>query len=155
MSTNQNHALAFTALNTYADAANEGVKQLRTAFVRLGLGTAEDCKPVVMAWVSKKYACPIVISTSNRNKGQNVLDRESAAFTKADKAFKRLMDDLTGDADAKVSAKGEAETTDAKEEIEVPADIAALAARLVKLCNDYKSAKRLASQAVAEAFAAK
>jgi hypothetical protein len=152
MSTGNNHALAFVALNTYVLTMSEGVTQLRTTFVSLGLATAEDARPVVLAWASDKYACPLVTSESNRNKGQMVLDRGNAAFMRAEKAFKRAMDDLMGDADAKVSAKAEG---DAKEEIEVPADIAALAARLVKLCNEYKGAKRLASQAVAEAFAAK
>lgn len=151
---NVNQALAFTALNTYAAALQVGVTQLRTEFVRLGLGTVEDARPVVLAWASDKYACPLVTSESNRNKGQQVLDRKHDAFMRADKAYKRAMEDLMGDADAKVSAKAEGAPADAKEEIEVPADIAALAARLVKLCNEYKSAKRLASQAVAEAFAA-
>jgi hypothetical protein len=144
-----NQALA--AIDAFVLTLNTATKVFRQSMVDAGFTTAEDARPVVMQWISKKYDIAIVVSTSNRNKGQNVLDRDSAAFTKADRAFKRLMDDLTGDADAEVSAK--AETTDAKEEIEVPADIAALAARLVKLCNEYKGAKRLASQAVAEAFA--
>jgi hypothetical protein len=150
---NVNQALA--AIDAFVLTLNTATKTFRQSMVDAGFTTPEDAKPVVMQWVSKKYGIAIVVSTSNRNKGQNVLDRDSAAFTKADKAFKRLMDDLTGDADAQVSAKAEGEAADAKEEIEVPADIAALAARLVKLCNEYKGAKRLASQAVAEAFAAK
>lgn len=40
-----------------------------------------------------------------------------------------------------------------KEEVEVPADIAALAAKLVALCNEYEEAKKLAALAVAQAFA--
>ena len=158
MSTNQNHALAFTALNTYADSVNEGVKRLRTTFIDLGLGTVEDAKPVVLAWASDKYACPIVVSASNRNKGQMVLDRSHAAFVAADRAFRRAMEDLTGDADAKVSAKAEGEAADA-EEFDVPAEIAAAAAALVALCNEYDlkkgEMKKLAARAVADAFAAK
>jgi hypothetical protein len=148
---NVNQALA--AIDAFVLTLNTATKVFRQSMMDAGFTTAEDCKPVVMQWTSKKYGIAIVVSTSNRNKGQQVLDRDSAAFTKADKAFKRLMDDLTGDADAKVSAKAEA--ADAKEEIEIPADIAALAQRLVKLCNEYKGARKLASQAVAEAFAAK
>jgi hypothetical protein len=149
MSTNQNHALAFVALNTYAAALQVGVTQLRTEFVRLGLDTVEDARPVVLAWASDKYACPLVTSESNRNKGQQVLDRSHAAFMRADKAFKRAMEDLTGDADAKVSAKAEGDA----EEYEIPAEIAAAAARLAKLCNEYEGARKLAAKAVAAAFA--
>ena len=76
MSTGNNHALAFTALNTYAATLQQGVMQLRTTFVSLGLGTVEDARPVVLAWASDKYACPLVTSESNRNKGQMVLDRK-------------------------------------------------------------------------------
>ncbi len=150
MSTNQNHALAFTALNTYAAAVNEGVKRLRAEFVRLGLGTAEDARPVVLAWASDKYACPLVTSESNRNKGQMVLDRKHDAFMRADKAFKRAMEDLMGDADAKVSAKAEGE---AAEEVEIPEELIKAAQRLAKLAQQYEGARKLASRALATAFA--
>jgi hypothetical protein len=159
MSTGNNHALAFTALNTYVLAMSEGVKRLRTTFISLGLGTVEDARPVVLAWASDKYACPIVVSASNRNKGQQVLDRSHAAFVAADRAFRRAIEDLTGDADAKVSAKAEGEAADAEEEFDVPAEVAAAAAALVALCNEYDlkkgALKKLAARAVAEAFAAK
>jgi hypothetical protein len=144
---NVNQALAFTALNTYADAANEGVTQLRAAFVRLGLGTVEDARPIVLAWASQKYACPLVTSESNRNKGSHVLERSHAAFMRADKAFKRAMQDLTGDADAKVSAKGEAE------EYEIPEDLLKAAQRLATLAQQYEGSRKWASRALAAAFA--
>ena len=41
----------------------------------------------------------------------------------------------------------------ASEEIEIPAEILAAAAKLAKLCNEYKDARKLASGAVAQAFA--
>ncbi len=147
---NNTQALAFVALNQYADAANEGVKRLRTTFVSIGLSTVEDARPVVLAWASDKYACPLVVSESNRNKGQQVLDRGNAAFMRADKAFKRAMEDLTGDADAKVSAKAEG---DATEEVEIPAELLAAAQRLAKLAQQYEGARKLASRALATAFA--
>lgn len=50
--------------------------------------------------------------------------------------------------DAKVSADKTAQ------DIEVPADIAALAAKLAKLCNEYEGARKLASVAIAQAFSA-
>jgi len=147
---NVNHALAFTALNTYAATLQQGVTQLRTTFVSLGLGTVEDARPVVLAWASDKYACPLVISESNRNKGQMVLDRSHAAFMRADKAFKRAMEDLMGDADAKVSAKSEGE---AAEEVEIPEELLKAAQRLAKLAQQYEGARKLASRALATAFA--
>jgi len=146
---NVNHALAFTALNQYAAAVNEGVKQLRTTFVSLNLGTAEDARPVILAWASQKYGCPLVTSESNRNKGQMVLDRKHDAFMRADKAFKRAMDDLMGDADAKVSAKSEGEA----EEYEIPEELLKAAQRLAKLAQQYEGARKLASRALATAFA--
>ena len=41
----------------------------------------------------------------------------------------------------------------ASEEIEIPAEILAAAAKLAKLCAEYKDARKLASTAVAQAFA--
>jgi hypothetical protein len=149
MSTGNNHALAFTALNTYVLTMSEGVTQLRTTFVSLGLGTAEDARPVVLAWASDKYACPLVTSESNRNKGQQVLDRSHAAFMRADKAFKRAMEDLMGDADAKVSAKAEGEA----EEYEIPEELLKAAQRLATLAQQYEGSRKWASRALAAAFA--
>ncbi len=143
-------SLAFAALNQYADAANEGVKRLRTTFMGLGLSTAEDARPVVLAWASQKYGCPLVTSESNRNKGQMVLDRKHDAFMRADKAFKRAMEDLMGDADAKVSAKAEGE---AAEEYEIPEELLKAAQRLATLAQQYEGARKLASRALATAFA--
>lgn len=147
---NVNQALA--AIDAFVLTLNTATKVFRKSMMDAGFTTAEDSKPVVMQWVSKKYACPIVVSTSNRNKGQNVLDRSSAGFVNADKAFKRLMDDLTGDADKAKSPKTEGAAEEA-EEIEIPAEILAAAAKLAKLCNEYQGAKKLAAKAVAVAFA--
>jgi hypothetical protein len=153
-----NQALA--AIDAFVLTLNTATKVFRQSMVDAGFTTAEDAKPVVMQWVSKKYACPIVVSTSNRNKGQNVLDRSAKSWMAADQAFKRLMDDLTGDADAKVSAKAEGEAAEGEaEDFDVPAEIAAAAAKLVALVNVYDlkkgEMKKLAARAVADAFAAK
>ncbi len=146
-----NKPAVFAAFNTYAAAANEAANRLRTSLIALGVTTAEDARPLVIEWASTRYACPIVVSESNRNKGQLVLDRKAPSFAAADKAMRRLMEALTGDADETVSAKGE----QAKAGIAVPAHIAQLAAALAAACNEYEGAKKLASTAVAEAFAAK
>lgn len=144
---------AKAAIDAFVLTQNTAVAVFRQSMVDAGFTTPEDCKPVVMQWVSKKYACPIVVSTSNRNKGQDVLDRTSAGFVNADKAFKRLMEDLTGDADKVKSPKSEADAAEAAEEIEIPADILAAAQKLAKLCDEYKGARKLASKALAVAFA--
>lgn len=139
-----------SALNTFAAASNNATAKLREAAVAAGFTTIEDCKPVVLKWASVRYGVPLVESTSNANKGAMVLDRSHAAFETAKKAAQRAMEALTGDADKPASsAKGEK-----KDGVEVPADIAALAAKLAAACNEYEGAKRLAAQAVAEAFAA-
>lgn len=152
-----NISQANAAIDAFVLTQSTATKVFRQSMADAGFTTAEDCRPVVMAWASKKYACPIVVSTSNRNKGQNVLDRTSAGFTNADKAFKRLMEDLTGDADANKSFKVDPAKAEA-EEFAVPAEIAAAAAALVSLVNEYDlkrgALKALASRAVAEAFAA-
>lgn len=143
---------AKAAIDAFVLTQNTAVAVFRQSMVDAGFVSAEDCKPVIMQWVSKKYACPIVVSTSNRNKGQDVLDRTSPNWVNADKAFKRLMDDLTGDADKAKSPKTEGAAEEA-EEIEIPADILAAAAKLAKLCDEYKGARKLASKALAVAFA--
>jgi hypothetical protein len=39
------------------------------------------------------------------------------------------------------------------EELEIPAEILKAAERLAKLCNEYEGARKLASTAIAQAFA--
>ena len=142
---------AKAAIDAFVLTQNTAVAVFRQSMVDAGFVSVEDARPVVMQWVSTKYSCPIVVSTSNRNKGQNVLDRSSAGFVNADKAFKRLMDDLTGDADKDASPKTEG--AEEAEEIEIPADILAAAQKLAALCDEYKGARKLASKALAVAFA--
>ena len=144
-----NKSAVFAALNAFATAANEATKRLRATLCGLGITTAEDARPLVIEWASTKYGCPIVVSQSNKNKGALVLDRAAPCFAAADKAMRRLMEALKGDADEGTSsAKAEEKTG-----VEVPAHIAKLAAALAAACNEYESAKKLASTAVAGAFA--
>ena len=144
-----NTTALLSALSTFADVSNNAAKKLRQAALAAGFKTYEDCRPVVLQWIETRYGVGTVASKSPRNKGEMVLDRSAAGFEAAKKALQRMQEALTGDADADrtVSAK--------KEELEIPADIAALAAKLAKACNEYEDAKRLAAQAVAQAFAAK
>ena len=140
----------FSAFNAYVAGSQSLVETLRKAAIDAGFKTLEDCKPVVLEWASKKYNVALVESKSPRNKGEMVLDRSAAGFEAAKKAAQRLLEALGGDADA-APAKP---SNKAGEEVEVPAHIAALAAKLAAACNEYQQAKKLGAQALAEAFAA-
>lgn len=146
-----NKSAVFKVFDACRATQNEATKRLRTELDRLGL-TVEGARPLVIEWASVRYACPTKTSESARNRGAVVLDKGCAQFFAADKAARRMMDALTGDADAE-KAEGGAGRSGKREELEIPADIAALAARLVALCNEYEGSKRLAAQAVAQAFA--
>ena len=139
------------ALNTFAATMNGATKTLREAAVAAGFPDWESAQPIVLAWASERYGVGLVESQSPRNKGEMVLDRSAAKFEAAKTAVRYVREALTGDADA--SGKGARSTK--TEPVEVPAHIAALAAKLAAACSEYEGSKRLAAQAVAEAFAAK
>lgn len=141
----------FAAFNAYVVGSATLVETLRKAAIEAGFKTLEDCKPVVMEWASKKYNVALVESKSPRNKGEMVLDRAAEKFEAAKKAAQRLLEALGGDADAPAKAA----SNKAGEGVEIPAHIAALAAKLAAACLEYEQSKKLAAQAVAEAFAAK
>lgn len=138
---------AFNVIATYVAAANNAVKQFREGMVLAGFTTLEDAEPIITAWVAQHYSCPL-IDGKGKATGRLVLDRAAPSFERAKRARTRLIDDLRGDADEVTSEKEE------KEEMDVPADIAALAAALVAACAEYERARKLASTAVANAFAA-
>jgi hypothetical protein len=145
---------AFNAFNAFALACNSATQALRETLVSVGITTLEDAEPLVTAWASERYSVGLVESKSPRNKGEMVLDRSAPGFEAAKKARYRILEALKGDADSEADNKAEA-----GEAFDVPAEIAALAARLVAACREYdldaKGLKRLAAQAVAEAFKAK
>ena len=141
----------FSAFNAYVAGSQTLVETLRKAAVDAGFTTLEDCRPVVMEWASKKYGVPLVESKSPRNKGEMVLDRAAEKFEAAKKAAQRLLEALGGDADAQAKPA----SNKAGQGVEIPVHIAALAAKLAAACLEYEQSKKLAAQAVAEAFAAK
>lgn len=98
-------------------------------------------RDLLLPHVATFYKVPVVVSESNRNKGQQVLDREHASFEAASRALKRLTADLMGEQAPKV-------------DVEVPAELLAAAAKLAKLASEYEGARSLASKALAAAFAA-
>jgi hypothetical protein len=159
MATMNKQAL-FSAFDAYRVGEETLVQTLRKSAIDAGFTTLEDCKPAVMEWASTKYGVPLVESKSPRNRGEMVLDATHSSYAAARKAAQRLLDALGGDADAEVAAEKEkAASNKAGEAFETPAEIAALAAKLVAACRAYdldkKGLKALAAQAVAEAFAAK
>jgi hypothetical protein len=139
------------ALNKFADTTNNATQTLREAALAAGFDTWEAAAPIVMQWASQRYGVGLVESQSPRNKGELVLDRAAARFEAAKTAVRYVREALTGDADA----SGKAGKSNKAEPVEVPANIAKLAAQLAAACNEYEGAKKLAAQAVAEAFAAK
>lgn len=145
---NTNKAQAFNAIAQYVNASNDATRTLRESLVLAGFATLEACEPVITEWVATHYGVPL-IEGKGKGSGRLVLDRASPAFERAKRARSRLIEALRGDADEETSNKAE------REEIDVPAHIAALAAKLVAACNEYEKAKKLASTAVANAFAAK
>ena len=110
--------------------------------------SADEVRTLVLPLIGKIYNVPIVTSESNRNKGQMTLDRSAPHFETAKTALRDMVADIVQ------SGKGSGKSNKT-EEVEVPAHIAALAAKLAAACSEYEGSKRLAAQAVAEAFAAK
>lgn len=137
---------AFVVLNRFADAVNEGVKQLRTGLVALGITTVEDAEPVVVEWAAHRYACPLV-DGKGKATGRKVLDKHADTYEAARKAKQRVMEALRGD-----SVNSKAEGAEA-EEVEIPAELIAAARKLAALAQQYEGARKLASRALATAFA--
>ena len=157
MSKFNRNAAAQAAFDQFASIVAGASVSLVEALRKAGFATREDARVQAMLWVGAKMGVDVVESRSPRNKGEATLDRSNPKFAAAKKALDRLLDTAFGDeADADSDAdEGHAKT----EAFEVPAEIAALAARLVAACREYdldaKGLKRLAAQAVAEAFKAK
>lgn len=87
-----------------------------------------------------KYGVRLVPG-EGKAEGTMVLDKGHAKYEACRKALQRIVNDIMGKSSA------------AKEEIEVPAEILAAAAKLAKLCAQYEDSRKLASTAVAQAFA--
>ena len=88
-----------------------------------------------------KYQVPM-IDGKGKAVGTKVLDKEHPQYENCRKAVTNLANDIAG------------KTSEAVEEIEVPEEVLKAAERLAKLCAQYEGARKLASTAVAQAFAA-
>lgn len=128
---------ALIAAHSYGDR----IAELRTHYQ----GKAQDevrtaLLPIVASF--DKYQVP-VIDGKGKAKGSKVLDKAHANYEACKKALQRLTADICGDAAGKTE----------EEEIEIPEEILAAAAALAALCQEYEGARKLASKAVALAFA--
>jgi hypothetical protein len=122
---------------TYA----EKVALLQKAFKGKTADQIRDAiRPDVASY--KKYAVPFV-EGQGKAVGTKVLDKEHPQYENCRKAVTNLTKAIVG-----VTS----DTTET-EEIEVPAEILKAAERLAKLCAEYEGARKLASTAIAQAFA--
>ena len=126
------------AVLTAAFAYAEGIETLRTTYKGQ---TAEVVRAALLPEVASfpKYAVP-VIAGSGKAAGTMVLDKDAPKYEAAKKALQRLVKDICG-------------ASDNKDEVEIPAELLAAAAKLAKLAQEYEGARSLASKALAQAFA--
>jgi hypothetical protein len=133
------HTTTVHAVITAAFAYGEGIEQLRKAFK--GKEREAISKAIIGDVASHvKYQVPLV-KGEGKAEGTMVLDKTHAKYEACRKALQRMVSDIMGKSSA------------AKEEIEVPAEILAVAAKLAKMCAEYEDSRKLASTAVAQAFA--
>ena len=122
---------------TYA----EKIALLQVAFKGKTADQIRDAiRPDVASY--KKYAVPFV-DGKGKAVGTKVLDKDHPQYENCRKAVTNLTKAIVG-----VTS----DTTET-EEIEVPAEILKAAERLAKLCAEYEGARKLASTAIAQAFA--
>lgn len=126
---------ALEAAHTYG----ERIAELRKVF---NGKTADEIRTAILPAVASytKYQVPVV-KGEGKAEGTMVLDKGHAKYEACRKALQRIVSDIMGKSSA------------AKEEVEVPAEILAAAAKLAKLCAQYEDSRKLASTAVAQAFA--
>jgi hypothetical protein len=133
------HTTTVHAVITAAFAYGEGIEQLRKAFK----GKERDVisKAIIGDVASHvKYQVPLV-KGEGKAEGTMVLDKGHAKYEACRKALQRIVSDIMG------------KSSGAQEEVEVPEEVLKAAERLAKLCAQYEGARKLASTAVAQAFA--
>lgn len=157
MSKFNRNAAAQAAFEKFASIVAGASVSLVEALRKAGFETREDARIQAMLWVGAKMGVGVVESQSPRNKGDATFDRKAEKYEAAKTALRRLLDTAFGDESSEASDADEA--SNKAEKFEVPAEIAALAAQLVAAVREYdltpQQMKRLAAQAVAEAFKAK
>ncbi len=138
----------FAVLNTFAATVNGATRILRESLMSLGIDSVEEAEPIVTAWAGQRHGVALV-EGQRKAKGRMVLDSTAAAYEAAKTSRRRVMEALTGDADKDASPKAEG----AADEVEIPEELLAAAAKLAKLAQQYEGARKLAAKALAQAFA--
>ena len=110
--------------------------------VKAAEGMPRDAVRVaIMPTIGEFYSVPLV-EGSGKAEGTKVFDKEAKSYEAARKALQRRLKDILG-----------TESNGHQEELEIPEEILKAAERLAKLCAQYEQARKLASTAVAQAFA--
>lgn len=133
------HTTTVHAVITAAFAYGEGIEQLRKTFK----GKERDAisKAIIGDVASHpKYQVPLV-KGEGKAEGTMVLDKGHAKYEACRKALQRIVSDIMG------------KSSGSQEEVEVPEEVLKAAERLAKLCAQYEGARKLASTAIAQAFA--
>lgn len=110
--------------------------------------TLEEVRALTLAPFAE--ACGIALQLNDTGNYAGTLGWPSRSIPGVEAAaarHRRFVARIMGETQAAASAK-------TKEELEVPPHIAKLAKALADACNEYEQAKKLASTAVAQAFAA-
>jgi hypothetical protein len=127
---------ALDAAHTYG----ERIAELRKVYEGKTADEIRDAiRPAVASY--KKYAVPFV-DGKGKAVGTKVLDKDHPQYENCRKAVTNLTKAIVG-----------TESSGSVEELEVPAEILAAAAKLAKLCAQYEESRKLASTAIAQAFA--
>jgi hypothetical protein len=133
------NALVVSTLNIAA-AYGKGINELRTAIAKAANGTLS--RDVVHAALQLPVATYYGVALIDKVRGEGkTLDKEAQGYEAAKKALQRLTADIVGK---------EAKAT---EEEEVPAEMLALARKLVKAGMAYENASKLIAKAIATAKA--
>lgn len=97
---NANKTQAFNALNKFANARVELIKELKSA----GYSTVEETRPVVIEWACSKTGCAFTVKGS----GRIALDSKDAHYEKTKTVVRDIMLMVQGTTRREVSAKREA-----------------------------------------------
>jgi hypothetical protein len=113
------------------DADDAALASVKTLAARM---TQERFAALAQELASTHYSVPLI----EKSTGKIVFDSSAAKYETARKRVQRLV--------AFVFPKA------TRDEIEIPAELLAAAAKLAKLANEYEGARSLASKALAAAF---
>lgn len=138
--TTVNKELAFTTLNTFATARVQLIQGLKDAGY-----TLETARGVVIEWACDKVGSRAKGFKVHPETGKVTLVSSHAKYEAAKTTVRDVMLMLAGTT--------RRESSGTKEELEVPAELLAAAAKLAKLAAQYDGARSLASKALALAFA--